>query len=75
MATTKRTTKTQADAAYAAAQEKARALLTEISKRLDHHAATRSANPMGREDWGYVGDINWLAEKLEELRGSLPRVR
>ena len=75
MATTKRTPKTQASSAYEAAQEKARAILIEIGKRLDHHAVTRSANPMGSEDWGYVGDINWLAEKLEELRGCLPRAQ
>jgi len=59
--------KQTAQAAYTARKEQAEKLLKEIGQALKAH----NDAPGGNVHWGYVGDLGYLVEKLEECKTAL----
>ena len=43
-------------------------LLTQIGEMMDVHATAQTKRP---RDWNFVGDLNYVEERLREVRGFL----
>ena len=53
---------------YQDARLSARIKLAKIGNLIDAHKAAQAERP---DHWGYVGDMRYVAEKLEEIRQFL----
>lgn len=57
---------------YERKQDKIKKLLKKIEAGLEKH--DRKASKDGGHHWGHVGDLNYVADRLEEARNFLMRM-
>lgn len=56
-----------ADVAYAQARARIRGLLRRLDDKLSRHRASQRLEP---KNWGYAGDLNRIADLLEQACGE-----